>query len=262
MIRRSAFFYALGFATTAAIGDGSAETSTVSRRRVVFGPPGDITTVAMLYTNPARSDTHRPLILLFHQAGSNKAEYAPIAPRLVAAGYDALAVDQRAGGDLFAPGNETAKQLHREATFLEAYVDLEHALAFAKTALHRQTVYAWGSSYSASLVFQLAADHSHDVAAVLAFSPGEYFEDHHKVAHDAARVTCPVFIDSAATAGEEAAARAIYDVVPSDHKTLHVPPVGIHASSTLRSDRDPAGAADNWASVLAFLRTLPTAPAA
>ena len=42
-----------------------------------------------------------PVIIAFHQAGSNHAEYAPIAPRLVAAGFTVLAIDQRAGGDLF-----------------------------------------------------------------------------------------------------------------------------------------------------------------
>lgn len=50
------------------------------------------------------------MILLFHQAGSSKAEYATISPRLVAAGYSALAIDQRSGGELFG-SNETAAAL-------------------------------------------------------------------------------------------------------------------------------------------------------
>ncbi len=43
----------------------------------------------------------QPYILLFHQAGSNRAEYAPIAPRLVKLGFNCLAIDQRSGGDLW-----------------------------------------------------------------------------------------------------------------------------------------------------------------
>ena len=43
--------------------------------------------------------THaKSIVLLFHQANSSKAEYATIAPRLAAAGFSALALDQRSGG--------------------------------------------------------------------------------------------------------------------------------------------------------------------
>ena len=45
-----------------------------------------------------RSPNPKALILLFHQADSSKDEYSSIAPRLVAAGYSALAIDQRSGG--------------------------------------------------------------------------------------------------------------------------------------------------------------------
>ena len=74
--------------------------------------------------------THpKALILLFHQADSSKNEYAQIAPRLVAAGYSALAIDQRSGGGLFGK-NETALRLGRPATNLDAKPDLEAALAW------------------------------------------------------------------------------------------------------------------------------------
>jgi hypothetical protein len=42
----------------------------------------------------------QPYILLFHQAGSNRAEYAPIATRLVKLGFNCLAIDVHSGGDL------------------------------------------------------------------------------------------------------------------------------------------------------------------
>src|SRR6516225_11709737 len=73
----------------------------------------------------------KAIILLFHQAGSSKAEYATIAPRLVAAGYTALAIDQRSGGSLFGP-NETASRLGRSATYEDAKPDLMAALDWAQ----------------------------------------------------------------------------------------------------------------------------------
>jgi alpha-beta hydrolase superfamily lysophospholipase len=53
------------------------------------------------------ADHPKAIVLLFHQAGSSKAEYATIAPRLAAAGFSALAIDQRSGGSLYGP-NDTA----------------------------------------------------------------------------------------------------------------------------------------------------------
>src|SRR6185503_12630762 len=86
----------------------------------------------------------KAIILLFHQADSSKAEYATIAPRLVAAGFSALAIDQRSGGSLYGP-NETARRLGKEASYEQAKPDLEAALDWA-TAQHLPVV-LWGSSY-------------------------------------------------------------------------------------------------------------------
>ena len=98
-----------------------------------------------------------PLIVAFHQAGSSSAEYAPIAPRLVAAGFTVLAIDQRSGDGAFGGTNRTAAALGREAGYDEALPDLEAALAWAKADAKGAPVVVWGSSYSAALVFVLAA---------------------------------------------------------------------------------------------------------
>jgi len=88
---------ALTFSTAASAQDkaqqGKAEPVTLQAR-------DGVSVSALLYeaTQP------KAVILLFHQAGSSKAEYATIAPRLVASGYTALAIDQRSGGSLFGPG--------------------------------------------------------------------------------------------------------------------------------------------------------------
>src|SRR5215470_19248619 len=189
------------------------------------------------------------IVLLFHQAESSKAEYATIAPRLVAAGFTALAIDQRSGGSLFGP-NETARRLGKEAGYEQAKPDLEAALDWA-TAKHLPVV-LWGSSYSASLVFEVAADHPQEVGAVMAFSPGEYFDDTKAVARAAAKVRVPIYITSAPDAGEVSDAKAILAASPAPSKTQYVPQVGVHGSSTLIEAEDPKGAAENWKHVLAF----------
>jgi dienelactone hydrolase len=218
---------------------------------VVLQAADGVSVYAVAYEGPTPV---APLILLFHQAGSSKDEYTPIAPRLALLGYGALAIDQRSGGDLYAP-NETVQHLGRSTqNYPAALPDMDAALAWAKRTHPHAPIYAWGSSYSAALVFAFAARHPHDIKAVIAFSPGEYITTNkHFVRDAAARVHCPVFIDSAADAGEEKSAKAILAAVPSSDKMQYVPENGVHGSSTLRDDRDAAGAAENWDAVTRFL---------
>ncbi len=201
-----------------------------------------------------RANSPKALILLFHQANSSKDEYAEIAPKLVEAGYAALAIDQRSGGSMFGP-NETAARMPQGADYAGALHDLQGALGWA--APMGVPVIVWGSSYSSSLVFELAAKNPGKVAALLSFSPGEYLGDGKPVEAAAAKVKIPVFITSAKDPQEEAAAKAIFDALPGDRKTLSVPKLaGVHGSSTLITARNPQGAADNWSSVMAFLKSV------
>ncbi|GAC1624761.1 MAG: hypothetical protein NVS9B10_11040 [Nevskia sp.] len=204
-----------------------------------------------------RADKPKALILLFHQAGSNRGEYAPIAPKLVEAGYSAMAIDQRAGGTLFGRGNETIAKLGRSSDYLDAAKDLDAALDWSQTAAHGLPVLLWGSSYSASLVFLVAAKHPKQVAAVLSFSPGEYLGGSDTVRKAAERLSVPLYVSSSKDAEEVAQARRIFVAAGSGEKTQFVPAVaGAHGSSTLREDRNPRGAAENWKAVLGFLAAL------
>ena len=199
------------------------------------------------YSEPAKP---RGIILLFHQAGSGQGEYLTIVPRLAAQGFATLTIDQRSGGDMFG-GNWTVKKLGGERPYLEARQDLEAALAWAQTK--KLPVILWGSSYSASLAFLIAADHPDQVKAVLAFSPGEYFDGKPAVAPAAAKLTMPVFVTSAPVPGEIAEAKKLTDAVPSANKRQFVPVNGgVHGSSTLIMERN-SGAEDVWSAVLAFL---------
>jgi dienelactone hydrolase len=196
----------------------------------------------------------KAIILLFHQAESSKAEYATIAPRLVAAGFSALAIDQRSGGSLYGP-NDTATRLGKPASYEQAKPDLETALDWAATK--HLPVVLWGSSYSAALVFEVAAEHPQEVSAVMAFSPGEYLEDMGAVARAAAQVHAPIYVTSSSDADEVSAAKAILAASPARSKTQYVPQFGVHGASTLIEAQDPEGAAENWKHVLSFLDVIP-----
>lgn len=233
--------------------------------KLAIAPPQPVTIVANDGVAIA-ADSYRasspvaPVILLFHQAGSGKSEYAPIAPRLVALGYNALAIDQRSGGDLYTPANQTVRTLGHSAPYLEVLRDMEAALAWAKRTYPSAPVYAWGSSYSASLVFALAARHPHDIAALVAFSPGEYFDDKRFVRNAAERVRVPIFVDSASDPAEIRSAREIVAASRARVRERYEPRIGIHGASTLRDDRDAAGAGENWEAVTAFLARVAGTP--
>lgn len=202
-----------------------------------------------LYEGPRRDKG--PVVLLFHQAGSSAAEYEPIAPRLVQAGFSCLAVDQRSGGDMFGR-NRTVQENGFETPQLyeAAYADLVAALDWAVQKGY-DPIIVWGSSYSASLCLRLAAERE-EVDAVLAFSPGEYFGEKGVVAEWASRVRVPVFV--ASSPGEVEKASAIFERIRSSGSSQFVPDEGVHGSSMLRTDKNPEGAEEAWRATLSFLR--------
>jgi dienelactone hydrolase len=221
---------------------------------VTFSAGDGVTVYAQPYAAPS---PNAPWILLFHQAGSNKNEYAPIAPRLVQLGYNALAVDARSGGDLYAPGNETVQHLGKSESYEKAYADLEAAVTYVHRTHPAAKIYVLGSSYSAALVFELAAKHPKEIDAVMAFSPGEYLADKHAVHAAAHNVHVPVFIDSASDKEEVGNAKSILAAVASKQKQQYVPHSGVHGASTLRADKNAGGVDENWGALSAFLQSLP-----
>jgi dienelactone hydrolase len=227
-----------------------------AQEAVQFKAADGVTVYGVYHPAP---DSSQPVILMFHQAGSNRYEYAPIVPKLVAAGFSCLAIDQRWGGEMWGRANETVHKLgHSENSsgkVSDLQADLEAALAWARARNPHRKFILWGSSYSASLVFLVAAEHPDEVAAVLAFSPGEYFEGQPTLVRQAAtKVHVPVFVTSENDADARTDATRIYDAVASKDKVEYKAQFAVHGSSTLRADRNPKGAAANWAAVMKFLR--------
>jgi dienelactone hydrolase len=158
---------------------------------------------------------------------------------------------------MFGAPNRTANEYGKEADYRAALPDLEAALAWPSTQGLPAKAIVWGSSYSAALVFLLAAKHPDAIAALLAFSPGEYLGDTHSVKDAAAKIHAPVFVDSALDNEEIDAARTIVRAVPGSSAVQFVPKRGgVHGSSTLRTDRNSKGAEENWQAVEKFLTGL------
>ncbi|GGJ50941.1 alpha/beta hydrolase [Deinococcus roseus] len=199
------------------------------------------------------SKTAKAVLLMFHQAGSNKAEYAPIAPEFVKLGFAGLALDQRSGGSLFDADNQTVLQAGKSSTFMETLPDLEAALTWAKATYPEKPIWLLGSSYTSALVFLVAARHP-EVQAILSFSPDEYLEGNNTVKDAAKKLgSTAVFITSAKS--EAAAAKAIFNAVKSPQKTLFTPQkFGKHGASILRPEMGIFGGQETWEAVKAFVK--------
>jgi len=186
-----------------------------------------------------------PLVLLFHQGGSSgRGEYAEIARWLNELGYRAIAWDQRAGGDLHGVANRTVEGLAADvpAGYCDAYPDLQGALDHATEEGLTERVVVWGSSYSAALVFRLAAENPDRVSGLLAFSPasgGPMAECRAREWLGNLRVPALVFRPGSEM--ERASSVEQRDLFTAAGLDVHVIEDGVHGSSMLldaRTGRD------------------------
>ncbi len=150
--------------------------SAVTGKTVHFTSGDGLTLTADLYiTNPPEA----PFILLFHQADWSRGEYLETAPKLNALGFNCLALDQRSGGEVNGVVNQShaaALEAGKATTYLDAIQDMQAAIGYAQKQFPKAKIILWGSSYSAALVLRLASQYGRQIAAVLSFSPGEYFK--------------------------------------------------------------------------------------
>jgi alpha-beta hydrolase superfamily lysophospholipase len=198
--------------------------------------------------------TPRAVILAFHQGGADgRGEYGPIAPRLNASGYDVLAIDQRAGGDLFGQENRTAAE-HGETSYCEAAGDIAGALRFARQEHPDLPIVLWGSSYSGALALRLAATNPEGVVGALGFSPASGGPMAECRAEDVSeRIEVPVMVLRPERELEMESAQSQFEVFREQgHRTFVARP-GTHGSSMLVEERVEAEVEATWGAVLAFL---------
>jgi dienelactone hydrolase len=201
-----------------------------------------------------------PTIVLAHQSQSSRGEYRQIAPRLLRLGFNALAVDTRWGHrDMWnGVANETAARAGTAAVIARnvraemrsmqdgSASDIRGAIRWLDAHGAAGPVILWGSSMSANIVLKLAADAPERVAAVLAFSPGEYRPDvPHDIRTAAEKIRVPALI--AYGSDEAGISRPIFAALRTGHAVEFHARHGRHGASILLDD--PA----NWEGVETFL---------
>ena len=219
----------------------------MGQMKVKFQSKDSITITADCY----KANESNPYILLFHQAGSSRGEYRDIAGKLTNLGYNCLAVDLRSGNEMNFVANETAdnaKKRNLPTGYLDAEKDMNAAIdyAFEKSG---QEVILFGSSYSASLSLKIANETA-KVKAVVAFSPGEYFNSDLKIKDQLHDFNKPVFIASTKKEAEYMDELTTY--IGSKYKTLFKPNNGngVHGARALWESN--SSSEEYWLALLVF----------
>lgn len=206
----------------------------------------------------ANPDPTSPMLVLFHQARSSKGEYRPLLPHLRELGYNCLAVDLSSGEVCREILNYTslrAFQQGHEPDYLDAIPDIVDALRWVREEHAKGKVFAWGSSFSASLCLVLAAEQPDLADGVIAFSPGEFFTAVGKsatwVRDSIGTLACPVFLVSSESEASEF--KPLLAAIPAGLATTFVRPgAGVRGSPMLWEENP--GHAEAWNALEAFLR--------
>lgn len=227
------------------------------RQTITFKASDGLLITADLYAN---NPDNSPMIILFHQARWSRGEYREIAPKLNDLGFNCIAIDQRSGGEVNGVVNETHQRAEKQklgTTYVDAETDIKSAIEYVKKTYPKaKKIIIWGSSYSSALVLKIGGDRN-DIDAILAFAPGEYFEDMGKpadyVTESAKNIMVPVFITS--SKAEKENWWNIYEVIPSIGKDYFVPETdGNHGSRALWEKFDDSRY--YWKAVTEFLKRL------
>ena len=196
-----------------------------------------------------------PYMVLCHQAGFSRAEYAETASKFCHLGYNCLAVDARSGNEVNGVKNETAAlaaEKKKPAAYLDAEKDIVSAIDYAYTKSGKK-VFLVGSSYSASLALKIAATNK-KVKAVMAFSPGEYFGTKLILKDAIANLSVPVFVTSSKEEAKDLT--TLMSDIKSSVKSQFVPTSkGKHGSSCLWKDNP--GYHEYWFAIMMFMKQLP-----
>lgn len=219
--------------------------------KVTFETSDGLTVTASLY----EVDESYPYIVLFHQAGYSKGEYKTTAVKLLKLGYNCIAVDLRSGGSVNYVPNETAT-LAAEKGLPTSYLDAEKDMLAAIDYVYKKSnkpMVLFGSSYSASLALKVAKG-NYRVKAVIAFSPGEYFNNELVIKDLLSGYDKPVFV--ASSQREHTYMTDLLSPIPDNLKTVFKPNdgQGEHGSKSLWSSCPSSK--EYWLALLLFFKTI------
>ena len=233
----------------------SYQVSSTENTSITFPSMDGLEITADMYVVHKNKST--PLIVLFHQAGWSRGEYIEIAPKLNKLGFNCIAIDQRSGDSVNGINNVStlrASQAEKKTRYIDALPDIEASLRYAKSQFNESKIIAWGSSYSAALVLQIAGSQPDLVDGVLSFAPGEYFAKQGKskswIKDSAKHIDVPVFITSARN--EINSWLPIYEAIKSNQKSSFLPESkGNHGSRALWDQFEDSD--QYWSAVNEFL---------
>ena len=173
------------------------------------------------------------------------------------AGFGLVAIDQRRGGDRFDGENRTLAGVgDTEYSYCDVVPDLEAALAFAREHGFSGKTAAWGSSYSAALIFKLGVDHPDEIDAIIAYSAasGEPMEGCMPEQYSA-DITQPVLALRPSREMEVPYVPGQMELFEEQGHRTYIADPGVHGSSMLNEDRVGESTDETWSVVLEFLAT-------
>lgn len=192
-----------------------------------------------------------PVVLLCHQLGYNKYEYADIAPKLNAMGFNALAIDLTGGGNFASYTNETIDKgtpvSDRQIAFNKSKEEINTAVNYLFKKYNKKVI-IWGSSFSANYAISITAKNQNAKAAIsfsgLANGLSEVLKKMNK----------PLFMTSSKE--EVPQVKTILEAIPSRQNLTHFIPKndGDHGSSVLWNGQPYAE--EYWDAVKAFLNKI------
>ncbi len=222
-----------------------------AQQMVTFPSSDGLLITADLYLQ----DKSYPFIILYHQANYSRGEYQETAPKLAKLGYNCLAVDLRSGKEVNFIQNETAakaREKHLPTEYLDAEKDMVASITYC-LQYNANKIILLGSSYSASLALKIAKENS-NVSAVIAFSPGEYFQPQITLKSVLSKLDKPIFV--ASTKGESPFIKEMLSEVSGINILWFTPSktAGVHGSRALWQASPESN--ECWLSLLMFFKGL------
>ncbi len=180
-----------------------------------------------------------PFMILCHGETADRSEFYSIAPRLLNLNYNCLAIDMGTNGS-------------HNFSLAGAQTSLRAAIAYVRR-FNSLPVILFGSSWSASLCLLESADNP-QIRAIVALSPGEYFQPGIIMSDAVEKISQPVFICGNRT--EFSYLQKMVEKQPAGELTLFQPEKGkgVHGAAALTGNditRD-----EYWFALLMFFKKL------
>lgn len=222
----------------------------MGQRTVSFNATDGLTINADYYETFAESNKY---MLMFHQAEYSRGEFQQIAERMIKLDFNCLAVDLRTGKEVNYINNETAelaRQNKINVTLLSCEKDILATINYVITNDPSAQIFLMGSSFSASLCLKVAKDRN-DIKAVIAYSPGEFFNTL-SIAQYIKGLETPTYIGCTQT--EYPYVSELASGISAQNFVLYKPEGGngVHGVETLWWDSDTRE--ECWLSLLFFLK--------